>query len=195
MGEMSTAPSGGARASSMWGGLLAFGLITALFGVLIMAWPDITIGVLVVLLGIQLLIAGIFDVVGAFSSGAKGGMRWAAIIVGVIALGLGALVLFNGDGLGDSLTNTVMVLGVILGIFWVIRGVVDVISGFTDSEAPNRMWRIVGGVVSVVAGIIVISWPGKSLLLFTWLMGLFLLALGLITVLAAFALRKEAKKA
>lgn len=195
MEEMSTAPSGGANASSLWGGLLAFGIITALFGVAIMAWPDLTIGVLVVLLGIQLILAGIFDVVGAFASEAKGGMKWAAIIVGVIALGLGVLVLFNGDGLGDSLTNTVQVLGIILGIFWLIHGVVDAISGFTDSEAPHRMWRILGGIVSAVAGIIVIAWPGKSLLLFTWLMGLFLLALGLITILAAFAVRREAKKA
>jgi uncharacterized membrane protein HdeD (DUF308 family) len=179
------AMSRGPMADSGWGIILAFGIITALFGIAVMVWPDITIGVLVVLLGIQLVIAGVFDLVSAFTQ-VEGGMRWVVAIVGIIALGLGIFVIAN-------IVDTVEALGVILGIFWIIHGIVDVISGLTNRASPNRGWKIGGGALAVVAGIVVISWPKKTLLLLAWIMGLWLLVLGVLMIAMAFAVKRAAQ--
>lgn len=183
MDATSTGPS--------WGAVLAFGIVTALFGIAIMAWPDITLGVLAILLGIQLIVVGIFDLAGALAAkGEKSGARWLAAVIGVIGLGIGLLILFGGESLGDSLTKTVQILGVILGIYWIVRGAVSVVSGLADSEAPHRGWRLAGGALSIIAGLVVIAWPGKSLMLFTWLMGIWILILGIVMILMAFVVKK-----
>jgi uncharacterized membrane protein HdeD (DUF308 family) len=59
-----------------WGWVLAFGIITVLAGLLVLAWPGRTIVVIAVLFGIQLVVAGIFRFVAAFATDdATGGTR------------------------------------------------------------------------------------------------------------------------
>jgi uncharacterized membrane protein HdeD (DUF308 family) len=45
---------------------IAFGALAAIFGIVILAWPDITIGVFAVLMGIYILFFGVLEVVAAF---------------------------------------------------------------------------------------------------------------------------------
>src|SRR5690349_3517329 len=49
-----------ARASRHWGWMMAFGIISLLAGVAVLAWPGRTLIVVAVLLGIQLVVTGIF---------------------------------------------------------------------------------------------------------------------------------------
>lgn len=183
-----------ATAKREWGGILAFGIITALFGVVIMAYPDITLGILVILLGIQLVVGGIFDLVGAFSD-ERSGMRWLVALIGVIAIGVGLLILFNGDGLGDSVTESVKFIGYIVGIVWLLKGVVDGLAAIGDDEAPHRGLRLVGAVITAIAGLVVLAWPGKSLVLLTWIVGIWFLLLGILVIVMAFVVRGAAKQA
>ena len=57
-----------ARASRHWGWLMAFGIISLLAGVAVLAWPGRTLVVVAVLFGIQLVVTGIFRFVAAFAS-------------------------------------------------------------------------------------------------------------------------------
>ena len=177
--------------AGLWWVVLAAGVITSLFAIAIMAWPDITLGILTALLGIELIVAGVLDLVRVFAAkGENAGARWFMGVVGVVALGIGLWILFGGEDLGDSLKNTVQLIGIIVGIFWVARGAVDVLAGITDSEAPNRGMRIVAGVLWAIAGVVVISWPGKSLLMLTWIVGLSLLLLGILQIVLSLQVKK-----
>ena len=57
-----------ARAGRHWGWMMAFGIISLLAGVAVLAWPGRTLIVVAVLFGIQLVVTGIFRFVAAFAS-------------------------------------------------------------------------------------------------------------------------------
>ena len=77
--------------AGLWWVVLAAGVITSLFAIAIMAWPDITLGILTALLGIELIVAGVLDLVRVFAAkGENAGARWFMGVVGVVALGVKA---------------------------------------------------------------------------------------------------------
>ncbi|HUZ56082.1 MAG TPA: DUF308 domain-containing protein [Streptosporangiaceae bacterium] len=70
--------------------VLAFGIITALIGIVALAWPGRTLLVVAVLFGIQLIAMGIFRFAAAFASDdASGGTRVLLALLGVLSLIIG----------------------------------------------------------------------------------------------------------
>ena len=51
-----------------WGWIMAFGVLTLLAGVAVLAWPGRTLVVIAVLFGVQLIVTGIFRFVAAFAA-------------------------------------------------------------------------------------------------------------------------------
>jgi uncharacterized membrane protein HdeD (DUF308 family) len=65
--------------------------------------------------------------------------------------------------------------------------------GFAKPGIPARGWVIFMGVLSLVAGIVVLVWPDITLQALVWLVGLWLVVLGVIEVIGSFQLRKLAR--
>lgn len=172
-----------------WGLVLGFGLVTVTLGVVIMVWPQATVVVLALLMGIYLLVSGIFQLVASFTSdGASTGLRVFGAIAGSLSILLGLLA-FRG------LFQAVTILALLIGFGWLLRGIAEVVEALADKDMPGRGWAVTLGVVSAVAGVVVLVWPEPSLTVLVWVTGLWLVVLGLFEVLAAFALRKVAQAA
>lgn len=100
-----------------------------------------------------------------------------------IALGV---VAFRG------ISQATAILALIVGIGWLVRGTFDLVAGLSAPGTPGRGWVIAGGVLSIVAGLAVLLWPSITLTALAWLVGLWLLVIGLVQVISAFALRRAA---
>src|SRR3954453_8593182 len=70
-----------------------------------------------------------------------------SVVLGVLALIVGVLCL-------RSPQQTVVVLTLVLGAFWLIHGVVDIVAGIGGRGEAGRGWTIVGGVIGVLGGIV-----------------------------------------
>ena len=166
-----------------WGLVLAYGIVTLGLGIALAVWPDASVTVFTVLLAIQLIVAGIFRIGTALSvSRNDGGVRALVGLSGGLALIVGLLIL------RDPL-QSVLVLGMILGVFWVIAGVIDIIGAFISPPASGRGWEIFSGVVSVLAGGFLLVYTDLSLKLLVIFVGIWLIVAGIIAVVAAFKLR------
>jgi uncharacterized membrane protein HdeD (DUF308 family) len=168
-----------------WPAIATIGVLTVVLGGFVIAWPDTTLKVLSVLLGIQLLIFGLYRLVRAFaddtvSKGLSG-------FVGVLGLIAGVVVVRNPF-------ETVEVLAVILGVLWIVAGAIDLIGSLADDTLPERGWIAFGGVLSIAAGIIVVAWPGPTVLVLAWIAGLYLIVLGLYLIVTSLSLRNLAKE-
>ena len=53
--------------------------------------------------------------------------------------------------------KTLVVMIKLLGIFWLINGILDVIAGITGHTDASRGWIIFGGVLATLAGLIVLN--------------------------------------
>jgi uncharacterized membrane protein HdeD (DUF308 family) len=166
-----------------WGWPLAYGVITLLLGIVVLAWPGRTIEVVAILFGIQLIVAGVFQFVAAIAAeGEGGGTRVLLALLGVLSFIVGLYALRN-------LMVTIVALAVILGIFWIVNGAIEIFTALTDDLMHGRGWTALMGLLSIAAGIVVLVWPGISLVTLAVVLGVWLLVLGIMEIVFAFQLR------
>jgi uncharacterized membrane protein HdeD (DUF308 family) len=165
-----------------WGWIFFFGILTLIAGVLTVAWPGRTVLVIAVLFGLQLFISGIFRLVMAFTSVAEG-HRVAYTLIGILSILVGILCLRHTF-------QTVTALALILGIFWVITGVMDFFGGIFVKDMPRRGWTIFEGILAFVAGLVVLFQPTISLVTLAWVLGIWLIVYGAMEIVASFGIRK-----
>lgn len=169
-----------------WGWLLMLGVFTLLFGVVLLVWPGKTLVVIAALLGIYLLLSGIFQIVAGFATtGLDGGMRALAVVAGIVSVLLG-LFAFR------SIAHSVVLLVLLIGFGWLFRGLVRMIAAIADKTTVARGWQIAEGLLGAMAGVVILVWPAPSLQVLAWVSGIIFLLLGLIEVVAAFKVRRLA---
>jgi uncharacterized membrane protein HdeD (DUF308 family) len=186
MSQLPTAFEPVADIGKHWGFVSFFGVITVILGIMVVAWPDATLVVVAVLFAIYLIVNGIFDVFQAIGSDDRsGGIR---VLLGV----LGALSVFVGLLCLRAPLQTLAVIALLVGAFWMISGVIEIVTAIT---APgHHWWRLIGGLLSLVAGVIVLLNPGISLAVLTWFVGIWLIIYGIVAVVGGFALRSAVKE-
>jgi uncharacterized membrane protein HdeD (DUF308 family) len=164
---------------------IAIGGICALvLGVLVLVWPESTLTLVAILLGLYFLISGAIRVVrGVFTAGATAGSRVLNIALGLLMVILGILAIKNP-------VNTLVALGLIIGICWIVEGVAALAETARDS---SRWLGTLFAIVSLIAGIVVLLLPLESLAVLTVLTGLFLIATGILQLVQAFMLGRAVK--
>lgn len=177
------------RLGRHWGWVFAYGLLTLIAGIAVLAWPSETLLVLAVLFGIQLIISGIFRFVGALATDdLTGGTRVLLALLGVLSIIVGLWAVRH-------VLLTLLALVVFLGIFWIVNGAIEIFTALAHRGMPQRGWTVAMGVLSVLAGIIVLAYPGLSLYGLAIILGIWLLIFGVMEMAAAFRLRSAAHAA
>ena len=170
-----------------WWLLLLLGIASVVVGLLALFWPGQTIVVVAIVFAIWLFVSGIFQIVQAFAHGLDGGSRALLIISGVISIILGLFAL-------RSAFQAVEILTIFIGIAFVFRGLMGLIIGLSGSAQTGRGWNIFVGILLIIGGIVVFVWPAPSLLTICWVIGIWLVVLGLFEIVGAFQVRSAAKK-
>jgi len=172
-----------------WGWVLFFGIVTVLAGLFAIVWPDRTLQVIAVLFGIQLVVAGIFRFVTALAvDEASGGTRVLLALLGVLSFIVGLYALRN-------VLVTIAALALLLGIFWIVNGVVETFTALSDRGMQGRGWAIFMGLLSIVAGVVVLVYPGISLATLAIVLGFWLIVFGVMEIVAAFRVRSVGQAA
>jgi uncharacterized membrane protein HdeD (DUF308 family) len=172
-----------------WGWVLFFGIVTVLAGLFAIVWPGRTLQVIAVLFGIQLVVAGIFRFVTALAvDEASGGTRVLLALLGVLSFIVGLYALRN-------VLVTIAALALLLGIFWIVNGAVETFTALSDRGMQGRGWAIFMGLLSIVAGVVVLVYPGISLTTLAIVLGLWLIVFGVMEIVAAFRLRSVGQAA
>ncbi|CDP82406.1 MULTISPECIES: HdeD family acid-resistance protein [Mycolicibacterium] len=171
----------------LWKSALVGGILAILLGILVFIRPGAAIFVTAIFFGAYLLITGISQLVLAFSIRSSVGGRVLLFIGGAAALVLAVLCFVN-------LQNSVDLLAIWIGVGFIFRGVATAMSAIGDPSLPGRIWEIVVGVISVIAGIIMFVAPLEGLVALTQVTGIILIVVGVFEVISAFGIRSDAKK-
>ncbi|GKQ34049.1 hypothetical protein ALMP_06000 [Streptomyces sp. A012304] len=155
--------------------------MTLVPGVLILIWPDGTLHVLAVLVGLYLLTTGAFRFVSSFAREGPG-ERLPELLLAVLYVLAGVLCLRHP-------LQTVAALSLVVGIVWLLSGLVTLHMALAAKELPHRGFVLAAAVLGVVAGIVVPALPSESARALTRLFGLWLVLLGLFETAVAFAWR------
>ncbi|MGW2617493.1 HdeD family acid-resistance protein [Streptomyces sp. NPDC001500] len=170
-----------------WTWILGSAVVTFVPGILILVWPDETLHVLAVLIGLYLLATGLFRFVASFA-GEDGGARVTGLLLSVLYVVAGVLCLRNP-------LQTIAALSLIVGVLWLVSGIVTLFTALAAKDMPHRGVVLGAAALAVVAGIVVLALPTESARALTRLLGLWLVLLALVEAAVAFAWRAALRRA
>ncbi|MGW1375071.1 HdeD family acid-resistance protein [Streptomyces sp. NPDC002446] len=170
-----------------WHWALGFALATLLPGIVVLVWPDETLQVLAVIIGLYLLVAGGFRFVTAFSRDGERGGRVPMVLVALVSVLAGVLVLRHP-------LQTIAALSLIVGVCWLLSGLLIAFAAIADRNLTHRGLAFAAGALAVVAGVAVLGYPVESAVALARLLGLWLVLLGVVETALAFALRAAVRR-
>ncbi|HEY7127778.1 MAG TPA: HdeD family acid-resistance protein [Ktedonobacterales bacterium] len=185
MSTSAWAPTGTAPTTSKWS-LIARGVLAILFGFLVWVWPGLTLLVFTFMFGIFAIAGGIFALISAIRSTESNKYWWVLAIAGVVSIIIGILS-FVWPG------KTAILILYLVGIWAVITGILEIIAAFRSRESATNEWLLVlGGVISIVFGVILMALPGIGLLALLWFVGLWAVVYGIVEIVHAFTRHEPA---
>lgn len=170
----------------LWKSALLSGILAIILGAMVWFWPAISIFAAAIFFAAYLLVTGISQVVFAFALHVSAGGRVLLFLSGAAALIL-AVMCFRNFG------NAVLLLAIWIGIGFIFRGVATAVSAISDPTLPGRAWEIFIGVISLIAGVIMLASPFNSIETLTMVVGIWLIVLGIFEVISAFGIRSASR--
>lgn len=166
---------------------LISGLLTIALGVLILVWPGKSILVASVLFGVYLLVTGFAEVYLAFALPVSTANRVLLFIAGALSV---VLAIFSFRHFGEA--YAVLLLSIWIGVGFIFQGVAEITTAIGYPELPGRGWYIFAGVITIIAGIVVLAWPFDSIVVLALVVGVWLVVLGLMQIVRSFQIRRDA---
>ena len=170
----------GFSAAGGWQAMVVVGVVTVILGLVVALHPTGSLNVIAVLLGVLLVISGIFDLVRVFDS-SESHRVWLAIA------GLALVVI--GVVLIRHLNLTVALVGLVIGISWIVQGLAALVTAFSGGPGERRGWWIFFGLISLIAGIVVVAVPTTSVTVLAVLVGIWFIITGLMQIIGGFMQR------
>ena len=171
--------------SSTWKVTLFTGVVTLILGIIVAFKPGGSLNVVAVLLGVLALISGIFQLVRVFDR-AEPHRVWLGIS-GFVFVVVGVVLIRH-------LHLTVALIGLLVGITWIVQGVAALIAAFSGAR-EGAVWWGVFGAISLIAGIVVTANPSTSITVLAALLGIWFIVMGVFEIIGAFLFRRALSKA
>jgi uncharacterized membrane protein HdeD (DUF308 family) len=163
-----------------WQAALFLGVLTLVIGVIVTFHPTTSLNVIAVLLGILTILSGIFHLIRVFDPRERNRV-WLGI-TGLLFIVIGVILIRH-------LHLTRSIIGLVIGLTWIVQGLTALIGGISGGVREGRAWWIIFGVVSLIAGIVVVSAPASSLDVLAVLLGIWFIIMGIFEIIAGFLLR------
>ena len=174
------------RLRKAWGWLLALGIVMVLLGLFAIAAPLATTLAVGLVLGWLLIIGGVVRVADAFAATAGWAGFLFQLLSGILYVVVGGFLVF--DPLGGVLALTIL-----LAVFLVVEGILQIVMAFRVRPQQNWGWLAASGLVTVVLGILIWSeWPSSALWVLGLMVGIQLVFTGWSLVMLALAGRRAA---
>jgi uncharacterized membrane protein HdeD (DUF308 family) len=167
-----------------WQATLILGAVTLILGIIVTFRPSGSLTVIAALFGILMIISGIFHLVRIFGHGAVHRV-WRGV-AGVLLIVIGLVLIRH-------LHLTVALIGLYVGITWVVQGLAALIGGIGAGGGEGRGWWIAYGVVSLIAGIVVTVTPVTSITVLAVLLGVWFIIMGIMEIIGGLMLRRAVR--
>ena len=179
-------PAPPAMLTGSWQATMFLGVVTLILGVIVSFHPTGSLNVIAVLLGILMILSGIFHLIRVFDPRDRHRV-WLGIA--------GLLFIVIGVVLIRHLHLTRALIGLVIGITWIVQGLTALIGGISGGVREGRAWWITFGVISLIAGIVVAATPADSVTVLAVLLGIWFIIMGIFEIIGAFLLRHALRAA
>lgn len=170
-----------------WWAVLARGVAAILFGLIALFLPIATLASLVLLFAAYLLVDGVLAIVSAVKA-ARRHERWGLFVLeGIANLIAAAVAVFMP-------TAALFAFVVVAAAWGVVTGVLMLMAAFRLHRTHGRAWLAVGGVASLVWGVLLALFPVSGLIVLTWWLGAYAVVFGVSLLVLGLTLRARAPR-
>jgi uncharacterized membrane protein HdeD (DUF308 family) len=165
------------------------GLLGILFGLICLLTPGIAVGAFVILFSAYMLVDGVFAIISGIKA-ARNGERWGLLILeGIVDIAAGVIAFLWP-------LITLVALTWLIAIWAIVSGALMLGAAFTLNIDHGRWWLALGGIASVILGILLVIEPLVGAVVLTMWIGAYALVFGVVLLILAFQLhsRKEARE-
>ena len=173
----------------LWKSVLSLGVLTLIVGAAVLVWPGQSIVAAGILFVVYLLASGIAQVIAAFTVNSPAASRVLLFISGALSIALGVFAFRDYD---DG--AAVWLLALWIGVGFVFQGVSETALAISFKELPERGWYIFLGVLTVIAGVVMLVWPISSIVVLSIIAGVWLVVIGTTEIVWAVNVRSDTKK-
>ena len=168
------------RASSRWWLFLIVGIVSVVIGAILVLDLVVAVETLALFVAFGLIFTGVEELLGS----SRYGHRTMAI-VGGIALIVAGIVALSWPSI------TLWALAVVTALGLIVAGAVRITAALMDRE-EGWAWLFVGGLVTLLIGIMAIGWPDVTVLVLALLLGIRLIVFGAVEIASAMQLKSLA---
>ena len=165
-----------------WWALVLRGVLAVVF-VVAWAWLGLTLGALVLLFGAYAMVDGVFAVVAGVTSYGERRCWWAELLRGVAGIVVGLLTFAWPD-------LTALALLYFIAAWALVTGAFEIVAAVHLRRVIENEWLLaLGGLASVVFGVLLVLFPGAGAVSLVWLIGSYAVVFGVLLVVLGFRLR------
>lgn len=164
---------------------VVIGVLAIIFGILALVWPGPTLLAVGLLFGAFLIMAGVGDLMAAFSHGGHSAfVRVLYGLLGVLTVGVGVVLLLRPGA-------SVWVAAFTLGVWFLVTGCLQLAQGIAIRE--SRVWNLILGLIGVVAGVVIVAQPGIGVVTLVYVVSIALILRGVASIVLGFGLKAADK--
>ncbi|HEY5805820.1 MAG TPA: DUF308 domain-containing protein [Candidatus Saccharimonadales bacterium] len=168
----------------LWWLSLIQGIVAVFFGLAAVFWPGLTLRALVYLFSAFVLAWGIVEIINGFLSIGRRDSWWLTLLFGIAGLGIGTYLVRH-----PNVSFTALIL--IIGLTLIGRGLLDIVGAFLDKRSStHRFLTGVIGFAALAAGVILLFQPEAGGVAFVWVLGLYALVYGALSIALAIQARE-----
>ena len=165
---------------------LVRGVVALVAGVLLLVWPDRTLLLIAVIIGVSLIAFGITEVVQALSASGRLAMERAIpVTVGLLAVAAGIVVIARPD-------SSVRVVAIAAGVYLIVAGIAAGMGAINDPGMRGSRGFL--AVLWIVTGLVILVWPDVTVTVVAVVFGISLVLRGIAEILLSIVLGRQLKK-
>jgi uncharacterized membrane protein HdeD (DUF308 family) len=160
------------------------GVLGILFGLICLLTPGIAVEVFVILFAAYMFVDGVFAIISGIKA-ARNGERWGLLILeGIVDLAAGTVAV-----LWPAITLVALIW--VVAIWAIVSGALMLWAAFTLNLDHGRWWLALGGIASLIFGILLVIEPLIGAVVLTLWIGAYALVFGIFLLVLAFQLHSK----
>ncbi len=161
--------------------LILRGVVALLFGIMAIISVEFTLLFLVYLFGAYVLLDGIMAIIVSLQERGASSAWWVVFLIGIVGIVVGMLSFIHPGDIA-------LVIFYLVAIWLIVAGFFGLVSAILRTTGPEWL-SVIGGILSIIIGVIFLLHPTSSILSIVWLLGVFALVYGIIQIIRAIQLR------
>ncbi len=168
---------------SHWWVLLVRGIVGVVFGLLFMFYPGMSLLALIYLFGAYALVDGVFALIQMFRLGVHSDRFWPLLFEAIVGIAVG-IIFFRFPGF------SALTVAFVIAIWAIATGIFELVAAFRYDDAGGSRWLLgLGGVLSIIVGILFAVAPAPALLAYVWVLGIYAVIFGIMLIVWSLRLK------